>query len=84
MARCDHQAACNNVGTNKAFGDRDSCANEIGHEVVAALSPEDCPSAVDADRLATCVSEVESEPCRDEAAEPPSSCGRERLCARSF
>ena len=84
MARCDRQTACNNVGTNRTFGDRDACANEIGHEVVAALPSEECPSGVDADNLATCVSDLQSEPCRDKApsAEGPSSCGLERLCAR--
>ena len=85
MARCDRQAACNNVGTNRAFGDRDACANEIGHDVVAALSSEECPSGVDADNLATCVSDLQSEPCGARATSPegPSSCERERLCVLS-
>ena len=82
MGRCDRQAACNNVGTNRRFGDRDACANEIGHDVVATLSSEECPSGVDADKLSTCLSDLQSEPCLDRAtsAEGPASCGRERLC----
>ncbi len=86
-ARCDRQAACNNVGTNRAFADRDSCANEIGHDVVAVLTSEQCPSGVDADLLAACVSDLQSEPCgekaRARAAEGPSSCGLESLCVGS-
>jgi hypothetical protein len=83
MARCDRQAACNNVGTNRPYGDRDSCANEIGHHVAAALSPEQCPSGIDAERLAACMSDVESETCSDKATseQGPSSCALERLCA---
>jgi hypothetical protein len=86
MARCDRQATCNHVGINRTFGDRDACANEIGHDVVAALSPEECPSGIDAERLAACVSELQAEPCSDKAtsADGPSSCGRERLCAPSL
>jgi hypothetical protein len=84
-ARCDRQAACNNVGTNRRFGDRDACANEVGHDVVAVLSSEQCPSGVDADRLETCVSELQAAPCGDKAsvAEGPGSCGLESLCVRS-
>lgn len=83
-ARCDRQAACNNVGTNRTFADRDACANEIGHDVVAVLTSERCPSGVDADLLAACVSDLQSAPCANEAsargAEGPSSCGLESLC----
>lgn len=85
MGRCDRQAACNNIGTNRRFGDRDACANEIGHDVVATLSSEECPSGVDAEKLSTCLSDLQSEPCLDRAtsAEGPASCGRERLCVTS-
>jgi hypothetical protein len=84
-ARCERQAACNNVGTNRAFADRDACANEIGHDVVAALSSETCPTGVDVINLATCALDLEFEPCGDRptsAAGPP-SCARERLCVPS-
>jgi hypothetical protein len=81
-ARCDREVECNRVGTNRAFGDRDACANEIGHDVVATLSSEQCPSGVDAARLAACVSELQSAPCGDKptSAEGPASCALERLC----
>lgn len=86
-ARCDRAAACNDVGTNRAYGDRDECVNEIGHDVVAAISSEACPLGVDADSLAACISDVQAEPCGDKqpaASQGPSSCAREQLCARSF
>jgi hypothetical protein len=84
-ARCERHAACNNVGTNRLFADRHACANEIGHHVVSVLSSEDCPSGVDESKLATCVSEIESEPCSDNTTSTggPPSCGRERLCVAS-
>lgn len=82
--RCDRAAACKHVGTGRVFGDRDECVNAIGHEVVSALSEEECPSGVDADRLAACVSEVQANPCEDgdESVARLPSCMRERLCRR--
>jgi hypothetical protein len=64
------------------FGDRDECANSIGHDVVAALSDENCPSGIDPDRLAACVTQVQTNAC-DDGSEPEARlplCARERLC----
>lgn len=86
-SRCDREAACSNVGTGRAFGDRDECVNEIGHYIVAALPSEECPSGVDSDALSTCIRDVQAEPCSDggaAAVDRLSSCSRERLCASSF
>lgn len=88
-ARCDREAECSNVGTGREFGDRDECVNEIGHHVVAALPSDACPGGVDADVLATCVRDVQAEPCgaaRDGVAviERLASCSRDRLCASPF
>jgi hypothetical protein len=85
--RCDREAACNNVGTGKPYGDRDACVNEIGHYVVAALPAEACPAGADADALSICVRDVEAEPCAEggvAAVDRLSSCSRERLCATPF
>ncbi len=84
-ARCDREAACEHVGTGRAFADRDECTNAVGHDVVAALPDEDCPLGVDADRLATCVAEIGSRSCeaqRGAQDDDPASCARERICAR--
>lgn len=81
--RCDRAAACKHVGTGHTFGDRDECVNAVGHDVVTALSDEACPSGVDADRLAACISEVQANPCDEgekSASSLPSSCARETLC----
>ncbi len=80
--RCDRAAACKQVGTGRAFGDRDECVNAIGHEVVAAISDDECPSGVDVDRLAACVSEVQASSCANAAESGAAlpSCMRDGLC----
>lgn len=80
---CDRAVTCKHVGTGRVFGDRDECVNAVGHDVVATLSEEECPSGVEASRLAACVSEVQASPC-DGGATPislPPSCARDRLCS---
>ena len=82
-ARCDREAACDNVGTGRSFGDRDECVSQIGHDVVTNLSSEECPSGVAANSLATCIADVGSAPCgEEEEGVVPSSCSRERVCLR--
>ena len=82
-ARCDREAACGNIGTGRPFGDRDECVNQIGHDVVADLSSEECPSGVATDSLEACISDVQSAPCGEETeGAGPSSCARERVCLR--
>jgi hypothetical protein len=89
-ARCDREAECSHVGTNKSFGDRDECVNEVGHYVVAALPSDQCPGGVDPDALSTCVRDVQAEPCAERgegsaaAVDRLTSCSRERLCATPF
>jgi len=88
-ARCDREVECRNVGIGREFGDRDECVNAIGHHVVAAIPSDACPAGVEADLLATCVRDVEAEPCSENAdagaaVERLASCTRDRLCASPF
>jgi hypothetical protein len=80
--RCDRAAACKQVGMGRVFGDRDECVNAVGHEVVTALSDEECPSGVDAEHLATCLSEVQASACDapESVAHLLPSCTPDRLC----
>jgi len=90
-ARCDREAACNHVGTGKSFADKDECFNAVGHDVVTMLGAgaDECPSGIDADRLSACVKELEAQACDGgsvsaSGVEAAPSCGRDRLCTRSF
>ena len=83
-ARCERDETCREIGTGRAFGDRNECMNAVGHDFVTTLPDDACPSGVDSDRLAACISEMKSNPCREDdpksAAGLPSSCAREQLC----
>lgn len=82
-ARCDREAACEHVGTGRAFGDRDECVNAIGHDVTAELPVEACPAGVDADRLSVCIAEIGTRSCdADTATVEASSCAPGRMCAQ--
>lgn len=88
-ARCDREAACNHVGTGKSFADKDECVNAVGHDVVTMLGAggDECPLGIDADRLSTCLSDLQAQSCEGDsspAVETVSSCDRARLCTRSF
>jgi hypothetical protein len=83
-ARCEREATCGHVGTGRAFGDRDECANGVGHEIVALLPPGDCPSGVPGERLAACLAQIEAGSCDGADAEPlPASCALEQICAEA-
>ncbi len=75
-ARCDREADC------RRSTDRDACANEVGHDVVGWLAEETCPNGVDAEKLASCLSDVGAESCSAEktAADRLGSCTSDRLC----
>ena len=81
-ARCDREVACENVGSERAFVDRDACARELGHDAYVNLGPRLCPGGVDDSKLATCLADVRTERCNNpiDTIERLLSCRRRELC----
>jgi hypothetical protein len=83
-ARCDHEIACKNVGSQRQFINRDGCAKELGGDVRAELRDEECAGGVDRSRLATCLALVRRERCGSylDSLDRESTCRRDALCPR--
>lgn len=81
-ARCDREAACGHVGTGRSYGDRDECANGVGHDVVAAFPSDDCPSGIDAERLDACAAAIDAATCDASTSDGnlPAACALDQLC----
>src|SRR5262245_20612246 len=60
-ARCDREVACNNVGSERLFVDRDACARQLGRDAYVNLEPRVCPGGIDDAKLATCLADVRNE-----------------------
>lgn len=81
-ARCDRAIQCKNVGSRRAFVNRDSCAEELGREVQAELRHKECAGGVDRNRLATCLALARHERCGSvlDSVDRETSCRRDTLC----
>ena len=62
-ARCDREAACNNIGAKKRFVDRTVCTHELGAKLADDLKPSECPNGVDAKHLDDCLDAINKEAC---------------------
>jgi hypothetical protein len=81
-ARCDREVACNNVGSEGVFLDRDACARQLGHDAYASLQSQLCRGGIDDAKLATCLADVRNERCNNalDTIERVLSCRRRELC----
>jgi hypothetical protein len=81
-ARCDREVACNNVGSDGLFIDRDACARQLGRDAYANLQAQTCAGGIDDGKLATCLADVRNERCHNplDTIERLLSCRRRELC----
>lgn len=81
-ARCDRELACNNIGLERRFTDRNACAREIGRGIHSDLRPEVCPRGVDRTKLSLCVAVARQERCGNilDSIDRATSCRRSELC----
>jgi hypothetical protein len=81
-ARCDREVACNNVGLERRFVDRDACLREVGRGVQAEVRAEVCPNGIDSTKLSLCASLAREERCGSllDMIDRTTSCTRHELC----
>lgn len=81
-ARCDREATCNNIGTDKRFGSRDVCSREMMTKMHDDLKASDCPKGIDGKRLDDCLSSIRKESCNNplEALSRIAACNTSQLC----
>lgn len=63
QARCEREATCNNVGTDKHFSNRDVCQREIRADMKDDLNAKDCPAGIDGKELGECLDAIHKESC---------------------
>jgi hypothetical protein len=84
-ARCTREAACNNIGLDKRYGNRDSCVAKLKSEMQNDLNASDCPKGIDRKELDECLSEIRSESCNNpiEKIERLAACRTSDLCLKT-
>jgi Family of unknown function (DUF6184) len=63
QARCDREARCNNIGTDREYTNRDACLSEVRADWRDDLNFTDCPGGVDSKELNECMEEIRAESC---------------------
>lgn len=80
-ARCDQQARCENIGSEKKYVTHQDCVSRVGNDWMGDLRARDCPAGTDPDALSSCVGEIRSQDCADTSTLASfESCGVARLC----
>jgi hypothetical protein len=83
-ARCTREAACNNIGADKRFGNREACVTKLKADMASDLNAADCPKGIDRKELDECLSEIRSESCNNpiEKIERLAACRTSDLCLK--
>ncbi len=63
VARCRHEAECDNVGPGRRYATPDACVTELTHSAATDLAPRTCPSGIDNGRLTRCAVQFQRESC---------------------
>lgn len=64
-ARCQREAACNNVGSDKHFTNHDTCARELRSKIGDDLKASECPRGIDTKELDECMESIRTESCNN-------------------
>jgi hypothetical protein len=65
MARCEREAACNNIGADKRYADREVCTHELNAKMRDDLKASECPKGVDGKELDECIQAIHKESCNN-------------------
>lgn len=81
-ARCDREAACNNVGAGTKYADRDACTRELAPSARATLRAEVCPKGVSETQLVSCMDDIRNESCASplDTIDHLTACRSGKLC----
>jgi hypothetical protein len=81
VARCRHEAECDNVGPGRRYASSGACVAELTQSAATDLAPRTCPSGIDSGRLTRCAVQFQRESCeplapltRMYACDPPVLC----------
>lgn len=85
VARCEREAACNNIGTDKHYATREICTGEVKAKTGSELRASDCPGGVDSKQLDKCVDSIRKESCDNpiDSMARLISCRSSDLCLRA-
>ncbi|AKU94292.1 hypothetical protein AKJ09_00956 [Labilithrix luteola] len=85
VARCEREAACNNIGADKHYATREVCTGEVRAKTGSELRASDCPGGVDSKQLDTCVDSIRKESCDNpiDSIARLMSCRSSDLCLRA-
>ena len=63
VARCRHEAECDNVGPGRRYASSGACVAELTQSAATDLAPHTCPSGIDTGRLTRCAVQFQRESC---------------------
>lgn len=78
-ARCSREAACNNIGADKDYTDRNACMQKLRTDMRDDLGAKECPAGIDQKELDECLTEINNNDCNN----PLDSIGRLAACRSS-
>lgn len=80
-ARCEREAACNNLGEGKKYADREACMREATQSSRGTLRADQCPQ-IDESKLSGCLNDVTNERCGNvlDTLDRLTSCTRSSIC----
>lgn len=64
-ARCQREATCKNIGSDKHFTSYDVCAKELRSKVQDDLKASECPKGIDGKELDECMEAIRTESCNN-------------------
>jgi hypothetical protein len=64
-ARCDREAACNNVGFGRRYDNRAACILAYQHNAREELRVDQCPYGISNGALDKCITVIEDERCNN-------------------
>ena len=84
-ARCTREAACNNIGVDKPYGNREACISKLKADMKEDLNANECPKGIDRKELDECLSEIRTEGCGNpiDKIERLAACRMSDLCLKA-
>jgi len=62
-ARCDREAACNNVGDGKKYASRQVCLDQMRGGIANDINSYKCPGGIDGTAVGECLRAIGNEEC---------------------
>jgi hypothetical protein len=81
-ARCTREFACDHVGPNRRYANREVCAELVSLDSTDDFTTSDCPRGIDPNRLEHCLTAIKNESCNNplETLERLAACRTGAVC----